>query len=422
MDRIRGSGASNDAAREPTLQPLTSLARRRLLEFMLGSPALASMAALSAWWPSAAGARPELAIPETAQKSLDIFQIKAAAQRTLDLQAWHFIVNGADDGKTMSANRRAFDDWQIRVRRLVDVSHIDTRVELFGETLRSPIILAPVGGQRTLHAGGELASARGAAGREHLMICSTVSSYSIGEIAAVAGGPLWFQLYVSKNRPFTRHLIRSAEQAGCRVLVVTIDGPTLGNREAERWFRARSSTGRVPMGNFDNYDGPKGIGDPSMNWELIAWLRESTQMKIVLKGIVTREDAELSVHHGVDGIIVSNHGGRQEESGRGTLESLPEVLDGVDGEIPVLIDGGIRRGTDIFKALALGADAICIGRPYLWGLGAFGEQGVTRVLALLRSELKRIMQFAGTTSLAAIGSEYLVTRRGGEGGEGVGLL
>jgi len=422
MDRIRGSGASNDAAREPTLQPLTSLARRRLLEFMLGSPALASMAALSAWWPSAAGARPELAIPETAQKSLDIFQIKAAAQRTLDLQAWHFIVNGADDGKTMSANRRAFDDWQIRVRRLVDVSHIDTRVELFGESLRSPIILAPVGGQRTLHAGGELASARGAAGREHLMICSTVSSYSIGEIAAVAGGPLWFQLYVSKNRPFTRHLIRSAEQAGCRVLVVTIDGPTLGNREAERWFRARSSTGRVPMGNFDNYDGPKGIGDPSMNWELIAWLRESTQMKIVLKGIVTREDAELSVHHGVDGIIVSNHGGRQEESGRGTLESLPEVLDGVDGEIPVLIDGGIRRGTDIFKALALGADAICIGRPYLWGLGAFGEQGVTRVLALLRSELKRIMQFAGTTSLAAIGSEYLVTRRGGEGGEGVGLL
>lgn len=422
MDRIRGSGASNDAAREPTLQPLTSLARRRLLEFMLGSPALASVAALSAWWPSAAGARPELAIPETAQKSLDIFQIKAAAQRTLDLQAWHFIVNGADDGKTMSANRRAFDDWQIRVRRLVDVSHIDTRVELFGETLRSPIILAPVGGQRTLHAGGELASARGAAGGEHLMICSTVSSYSIGEIAAVAGGPLWFQLYVSKNRPFTRHLIRSAEQAGCRVLVVTIDGPTLGNREAERWFRARSSRGRVPMGNFDNYDGPKGIGDPSMNWELIAWLRESTQMKIVLKGIVTREDAELSVRHGVDGIIVSNHGGRQEESGRGTLESLPEVLDGVDGEIPVLIDGGIRRGTDIFKALALGADAICIGRPYLWGLGAFGEQGVTRVLALLRSELKRIMQFAGTTSLAAIGPEYLVTRRGGEGGEGVGLL
>lgn len=409
MDRVRGSAVSK-GARTPTLHPLTSVARRRLLEFMLGSPALASMAALSTWWPSEAHARPELAIPETAQQSLDIFQVKAAAQRRLDLQAWHFIVNGADDGKTMTANRRAFDDWQIRVRRLVDVSRIDTSIELFGETLRSPIILAPVGSQQTLHADGELASVRGAAGREHVMICSTVSSYSIGEIAAAAGGPLWFQLYVSKRRPFTQHLIRSAEEAGCRVLVVTIDGPTLGNREAERWFRARSSTGPVQMGNFDNYDGPKGIGDPSMNWDLIAWLRENTHMKIVLKGIVTREDAELCVRHGIDGIIVSNHGGRQEESGRGTLECLPEVLDGVEGRIPVLIDGGFRRGTDIFKALALGADAICIGRPYLWGLGAFGEEGVTRVLALLRSELKRIMQFAGTTSLAAIGPDYLARR------------
>jgi 4-hydroxymandelate oxidase len=353
-----------------------------------------------------------LALPDSARQALDVFQMKAAAQQRLDLAAWHFVVNGADDGKTMSANRLAFDDWQIRVRRLVDVSRIDTSLELFGETLRSPIIIAPVGNQQTLHPDGELATARGAAKRGHLMVGSTVSSFSIGEIAGEAGGPLWFQLYVSRKRPLTLHLIRSAEQAGCKVLVLTVDGPTLGNREAERWFRARSPAASSPpkMGNFDNYDGPKAFGDPTLNWEIIEWLRDNTDMKIVIKGIVTREDADLCVRHGVDGIIVSNHGGRQEESGRGTLECLPEVLAGVNGAMPVLIDGGFRRGTDVFKALALGADAICIGRPYLWGLGAFGEEGVTRVLALLQSELKRIMQFAGTTRLAAIGPEYLLQR------------
>ncbi|MFQ5635352.1 MAG: alpha-hydroxy acid oxidase [Gammaproteobacteria bacterium] len=400
-DRMIGSG-STDKSREA--------ARRRLLQFIIGSPLVASTAALSAWWPVRVGARPELAVPDAANRALDVFQIGAAAQRRLDVAAWHFIVNGADDGKTMTANRRAFDHWQIRARRLIDVEHIDKHIDLFGRRLASPIMLAPAGDQQFLHAHGELASARAAAKRGHVMICSTVSSYAIDEIAAAASGPLWFQLYASRHRQFMRHLIRRAERSGCKVLVLTVDGPTIGNREAERWFRSRRRRGSARMGNFENYEGKKGIGDPSLTWEIISWLRANTSMKVVLKGIVTHEDAALCVGQGVDGVIVSNHGGRQEESGRGTMESLPEVLDAVAGRFPVLIDGGFRRGTDVFKALALGARAVCIGRPYLWGLGAFGEPGVARVLALLDAELTRIMKFAGTTDIASIGRASLVRR------------
>ncbi|NND36340.1 MAG: alpha-hydroxy-acid oxidizing protein [Gammaproteobacteria bacterium] len=382
--------------------------RRELLRFMLGSPLVASAAGLAAWWPDSVGATPELAVPESARQALDVFQVGAAAKSRLGLAPWHFIAGGADDGETMSANRRAFEAWQIRARRLVDVSRIDMSVALFGEKLASPIMLAPVGDQQFIHQGGELASAGAAAKRGHVMICSTVSSYSIAEIAAAAKGPQWFQLYPSRHRPFMKYLIESAEEAGARVLVVTVDGPTIGNREAERWFRTRSDRVAVRMGNFENYDGKKGIGDPTLGWDIVAWLRANTKLPIVLKGIVTREDAALCVEHGVDGIIVSNHGGRQEESGRGTLECLPEVVAAVGDRMPVLIDGGLRRGTDVFKALGLGARAVCIGRPYLWGLGAFGDKGVARVLSLLDAELKRIMQFAGTTSVGAIDATRIV--------------
>ncbi|MGI9343724.1 MAG: alpha-hydroxy acid oxidase [Gammaproteobacteria bacterium] len=386
-------------------------ARRRLLRFVLGSPLVASAASLAGWWPGGALARPELAVPDSARGALDVFQIKAAAQRKMEIAAWHYVVNGADDGKTMAANRDAFDDWQIRARRLIDVSQVDTGVTLFGQQLRSPILLAPCGNQQFVHADGELATARAAAQRGHVMIASTVSNFAIDEIAAQSDGSLWFQLYSSGQGGFTQYLLRQAEQAGCRVLVLTVDGPTIGNREGERWFRSRGSQGRVRMGNFEGYDGKKGVGDPSMTWDIVPWLRANTDMPVVLKGIVTREDAALCIEHGVDGIVVSNHGGRQEESGRGTLECLPEVAAEIGGRIPVLIDGGLRRGTDVFKALALGADAVCIGRPYLWGLGAFGEDGVARVLALLSAELKRIMQFAGTTKLPDIDATRIVRRQ-----------
>jgi isopentenyl diphosphate isomerase/L-lactate dehydrogenase-like FMN-dependent dehydrogenase len=382
-------------------------ARRRLLRFLLQSPLLATPAAL---------ARPEFAVPETLDEVLDVFQMQRAARKVLDLETWHFIVSGADDLRTLDANRAAFDAWQMRVRRLVDVSRIDTSVELLGQKLSSPILLAPVGSQQTIHADGELATMRAASARGHLMIASTVSSSSIGEIRAAGTSPLWFQLYASPDQGLMRHLLASAEAAGCLAVVLTVDSNTRGNREGERWFARRSTRkgpprqGPLRMGNFEGYAGPPRVGDAALNWASIDWLRANTRLPILLKGIVTREDAKLAVRAGVAGLIVSNHGGRQEESGRGTLECLPEVVAAVRGRLPVLIDGGFRRGTDVFKALALGATAVCVGRPYLFGLGAYGEPGVARVLAILDSEVQRSMQFAGTTSIAAIKPAYLQHR------------
>lgn len=372
------------------------------------------LAGLAGLLPLRALARPELALPATAGEALDVFQIERVARSKLGLPTVHFIVNGADDGKTMQANRDAFDDWAIRVRRLVDVSRIDMTREVLGEQLAVPVLLAPAGNQQSIHPDGELASARGAKQAGNVLISSTVSNFSIGEIAR-AGGPPWFQLYASADRRLTEKLIGDAEQAGCRVLVLTVDSNTRGNREGEQWWaRAAGQAGAAPpalrLGNLEGYPGPPRVGDVALDWQAVDWLRSRTQMKFVLKGIVTREDTALALARGVDGIIVSNHGGRQEESLRATLDCLPEVVAAAGGRIPVLIDGGFRRGTDVFKALALGASAICIGRPYLWGLGAFGEEGVARVLVILREELKRIMQFAGTTSLAAIDAAYLERR------------
>lgn len=400
-------GSLPEQVNEPGLR-----ARRDLLRYLLQSPLLWCGASTL---PNLAWGRPELAVPEAVSDALDVFQIERVARRTLDLPTIHFIASGADDGKTMQANRDAFDAWAIRVRRLVDVSHIDTRVTVLGQALANPVILAPVGNQQQIHQDGELATARAAKSAGNLMIAPTMGNFSVGEIARAAG-PLWFQLYASPDRKLMQRLITDAEQAGCEVLVLTVDSNIRGNREGEQWWSreaARSAEGKRPrlrLGNFANHAGGVRVGDIALTWEGVDWIRSRTRMKLVLKGIVSKEDAALAVAHGVDGLIVSNHGGRQEESLRATLACLPEVVAAVRGQIPVLIDGGFRRGTDIFKALALGASAICIGRPYLWGLGAFGEAGVNRVLWVLREELKRAMQFAGTTSLPAVTGSYVEKR------------
>jgi 4-hydroxymandelate oxidase len=383
-------------------RPDASIARRSLLRFLLASPLLGAAPALP---------RPEFALPESAAEALDVAQVRAAARQRLAAPAWHFIVNGAGDGLTAEANEAAFDDWQLRVRRLVDVSRVDTAVELFGRRLGSPLLLAPAGGQQAIHPDAELASARAAARGGHLMISSTVSSYSIGEIRAAGSQPLWFQLYASPDPALNRKLLADAAAAGCEAIVLTVDSPTRGNRLAERWFGRLQPPGPpARMGNFDGWPGRPQVGDPALDWAFVDWLKEAAGRPVLLKGIVTTEDAELALAHGVDGLIVSNHGGRQEESGLATLDCLPEVVAAAGGRIPVLLDGGIRRGTDIFKALALGADAVCIGRPYLWGLGAFGEAGVARVLELLDAELMRSLQFAGVTRLGDVGRAALRRR------------
>jgi isopentenyl diphosphate isomerase/L-lactate dehydrogenase-like FMN-dependent dehydrogenase len=387
---------------DPYLQ--TNLQRRKFMEWIgLSSLSLAlPMLSLSACSPK----------PEEIPANLEfknVFELENLSRKVMGDDAIEYLNGGADDLKTVKANLAGYDKIQIRARRLIDVSPISTKVELFGQTLETPLILSPVGFQKFFHPAGEVGTAKAAASRKNQMIVSTVSNYSISEVAAAYGPNLWFQLYPTPDRKITKILLEKAEASGCTVCVLTVDTPVVGNRESSVTTLLKLiETGELKMGNLEGIL-PEGMSftDMKVTWNMIAWLRANCNMKIVIKGIVTREDAALALEYGADGIIVSNHGGRQLESNRGTIECLPEVIEAIQGKIPVLIDGGIRRGTDIFKALALGANAVCIGRPYCWGLGALGQEGVEIALDLLHAELIRDMQLAGTTSIDKITKESI---------------
>ncbi len=364
-----------------------------------------------------------IAAPEEA---LNVLEFEAVARKNLPPAHFGYMATGVDDDGTLRANRTGFEKFQLRVRRLRDVQNIDLSVRLFGTTWDTPIIFAPVGSQKAFHPDGEIAVAKAARAKGYLQILSTMTSVPVEAVNTARGTPVWYQLYPTNDWNVTRALTKRAEAAGCPVLVLTLDLQGGNNRETffkSRRVDARQCTDchvggfaynltirRRPM--FQGLDLSKVVTQYplDMTWDIVKRLRDTTGMKLVLKGIVTREDAQLAVEHGVDGLIVSNHGGRAEDSNRSTIECLPEVVAGVQGRIPVLIDGGFRRGTDIFKALALGANAVCIGRPYLWGLAAFGQPGVEAVLTLLRRELEIVMRQAGTTSLAKITREYLLER------------
>jgi isopentenyl diphosphate isomerase/L-lactate dehydrogenase-like FMN-dependent dehydrogenase len=341
----------------------------------------------------------------------NVFDFEALARVALGEKPYAYLSGGADDERTLAANRSGFEAIRIRCRRLVDVSTVQTRTRLLDLEMDCPIVLCPVGFQGQFHPDGECATARAAAARNTLLIVSSASTWSVGEIADAGGGPLWFQLYPTPDRRITRGLLERAEAAGCRAVVLTVDAPVIGNRERHDDSRELLGGDALRMGNYEGLRTDEPVFDPTMTWDMISWLREHTRLAVVIKGIVTREDAALCVEHGADALVVSNHGGRQEESGRGTIECLPEVVEAVAGRLPVLIDGGVRRGTDVFKALALGADAICIGRPYIWGLSAAGRAGVEQVIDLLRTELVRTMQLAGTARLADIGPDSVIHRR-----------
>lgn len=324
------------------------------------------------------------------------------AHAKLEREVLDYLEGGADDQRTLRANESRFSEVAIRTRRLVNVEQLDTSVDLFGESWPFPLALAPVGLQAMFHPEAESASVRGAAAHGVRSIVSTVSSQSIETILKAAPGS-WFQLYPTADRRLTELLVARAEASSAPVLVLTVDLPVLGNRErGVDTLRDWLSRGRGQLGNFAQLDGAVAIEDATLDWAFVRWLRSRTTMKIVLKGVTTHEDAAIALSEGVDGLIVSNHGGRQEESDRATIASLPEVAEVIGGRIPLLVDGGIRRGTDIFKALALGADAVCIGRSYIWALAAAGQPGVEALVGLLAEELQRIMRLAGTPSLAAI--------------------
>lgn len=347
----------------------------------------------------------------------NVRDLELAAQERLDPDDFDYLTGGSDDMRTLRANEEAYAGIGIRARRLIDVREVDTAVPILGETWASPIAAAPVGFQAMFHPDGELATVRAATAAGHRMIASTLSSYPIGEIAAAAIEPVWFQLYPTDDPNVGSLLLRRAENAGCEVVVLTVDVPAIGNRErGGSRLASMLEQGSISAGNFSDIPGGWGMPAPALTWETLNWITSLSDMKVVLKGIVTAEDTALAVEHGVDGIIVSNHGGRQEESDRSTLACLPEVAETAAGRVPVMLDGGIRRGTDVFKALALGADAVCIGRPFCWGLAAFGQAGVARAFEILRIELIRIMQLVGTTSINQIDAhsvEAVATRQEG---------
>jgi isopentenyl diphosphate isomerase/L-lactate dehydrogenase-like FMN-dependent dehydrogenase len=398
------------------------------LRFLAGSPLLAYLD-LPAFSTALLG-EPEEQGPEGLSEDLiaspgdaiSVFDFEPVARKNLPPAHYGYLATGVDADVTLRANREGFSKFQIRPRRLVNVSKIDMSTELFGVKWETPIVLAPAGSQGTFHPDGELATARAAKSRRHLQILSTVTSTSVEEVTAARGAPVWYQLYPTSSWNVTQALLQRAQSAGCPLVVLTVDLPLGGNRETLRRFIKKDtrdcslchsqeggpvSIQSKPMFEGLDLTGADDITVAGMTWGFTRRLRNTTRMKLVLKGIVTREDARLCLEHEVDGIIVSNHGGRAEESGRSTIECLPEVLEAVAGRIPVLIDSGFRRGTDLLKALALGARAICIGRPYLWGLAAFGQAGVETVLDILRGELELAMQTAGAPSIDSLSPAFI---------------
>jgi len=395
----------------------THATRRAFMRFLAASPVLAAA--------SRAMGQPAFDIldpyaPQVitrAQDAINVFDFEATAKVKFQPGHYTYMSQGAGSGGTVQANRDGFKKFQIRARRLVNTSNLDTGIELFGTRYSMPIMIAPCGAQNSFHHDGELHTARAARSRDIRMILSNGTSNAVEQVNSAYGRPVWFQLYVDESWQTTEAIIKRAERAGCPALVVTVDS-LLPNREVS--MRHRRSTNpdcqgcHAPDANVIRpkpmYEGlirTDSRGRPFLDWDFVDRIRDLTSLKVIIKGIVTAEDAELVVEHGFDGLIVSNHGGRVEDSGRSTIESLPEVVAAVNRRIPVLLDSGVRRGTDIFKALALGADAVAIGRPYLWGLGCFGQEGVEVVLDILKRELESIMSQAGARRIADINNGHV---------------
>ncbi len=343
---------------------------------------------------------------------LNLHEYEQRARERLPQMVYDYYAGGAGDEITVRDNEQAWARLRLRPRVLVDVSACDLRTTIIGQPVSMPLMTAPCALNALAHPEGELAVARAAAAAGIVQVLSTLSAYRLEDVAAASEGPRWFQLYCYRDRAITRELVERTEAAGFVALCVTVDLPLPGPRERDARNRFKVPP-HVRVANLahlvpDNADGSallKYISDqfdPALTWEALEWLRSLTRLPIVVKGILTAEDARLAVQHGVAGIGVSNHGGRQLDSVVATGDALPEVVDAVAGKVEVFVDGGIRRGTDLLKAIALGAQAALIGRPYLWGLAVDGEAGVRRVLTLLRDDLRLSMALSGCQSISDI--------------------
>jgi len=400
--------------------------RRRFLQFLAGSPLLGTGAfsALAGEGPLPAAklSDPLIWAPlkadeliKSPKEAVNIFDFEPVARKNVPPAHFGYMASGIDDEVTLRANREDFLKFQLRPRRLNDVSKLDAGVELFGVKYDSPVGIAPVGGNRAYDFGeGEIAVAKAAKAGNHLQILSTQASTSIDDVNKERGGNVWFQLYATSNWDIAKALVKRAENAGSPVLAVTVD--RVGGRNQETFIRLTrtdtrtctdchdNSTIQSSVRSKPNFAGidvstERNLLSPNISWDVLRRIRDVTKMKMVVKGILAHEDAQRCIEEGLDGIIVSNHGGRSEDSGRSTIDTLPEIVAAVGGRIPIVVDSGFRRGTDVVKALAMGAQAVCIGRPYLWGLGAFGQAGVERVLEIMRTETRVAMAQCGARTV-----------------------
>lgn len=399
--------------------------RRSFLRFLAGSPLLASPGlmgcldgAVSAATqvPDRVGGTGQLDdLITSPSQALNVFDFAAVAEDRIPPAHWGYLATGVADNHQLEVNREGFRQFRLRPRRLVNTHEPDLSVEIFGERWDTPIIICPCGSQGAFHEDGELATARAAASRRHLMMLSNVASHGVEDVIAARGAPVWQQLYPTDSWAVTEGVVRRAEAVGCPAIVLTVDLQPGELREMEDRYRRTDSRscGQCHTGQpKPMYEGLEMGGaeflPTTLDWAFVERLRATTDRRLLIKGILTAEDARLCVEAGADGVVVSNHGGRAEDFAPSPIESLPPVVDSVSGRIPVIVDSGFRRGSDILKAMALGATAVGVGRPYLWGLGAFGQPGVEAVLDLLTAELVVAMQQAGIRSLSQIPKTAIV--------------
>jgi len=352
---------------------------------------------------------------------LNLFDYELAAEERLTREAWDYYSSGANDELTLAENRAAFERLKVHYRVLVDVSSRRLSTSVLGAPLRFPVVVAPTAFHRLAHPDGELATVRAAGAAGSVMILSSLSNTRVEDVVRAAGGPVWFQLYVYRDRGATEALVRRVEAAGCSALVLTVDAPLLGRRERDVRNRFALPEGlsienllpeglhELPAGRMDS-----GLAayfaellEPALTWKDLEWLRSISSLPVLVKGIVRPDDAVRAMQHGARGIVVSNHGGRQLDTSPATIDVLPRITDAVAGRAEVLVDGGVRRGVDVLKALALGARAVLVGRPVLWGLAVDGEAGVRRILEILEQELDLALALAGTPDVGDLGRELL---------------